>query len=114
MKIAAMGAGGVGGYFGARLQSGGADVTFIARGAHLDALRQNGIALEGDKPLHLPQVKATDDPSTIGKVDMVLFAVKLRDTNTGDQSELPREVEVRAVRHRRIVSRGWDIPNRCE
>jgi len=55
-------------------------VTFIARGEQLKAFRQNGIALEGDRPIHLPTVKATDDPATIGKVDMVIFSVKLRDT----------------------------------
>ena len=89
MKIAIMGSGGIGGYYGARLQNGGADVTFVARGAHLAAMRQNGIALEGDKPLHLPKVKATDDPATIGKVDMVIFAVKLRDTETAARAILP-------------------------
>lgn len=89
MKIAIMGSGGIGGYLGARLQSGGADVTFIARGAHLEAMKQNGIALEGEKPLHLPKVKATDDPATIGKVDMVIVAVKLRDTEAAAKSILP-------------------------
>ena len=52
-------------------------------------MRQNGIALEGDKPLQLPKVKATDDPATIGKVDMVIFAVKLRDTETAARAILP-------------------------
>lgn len=89
MKIAIMGSGGIGGYLGARLQHGGADVTFVARGAHLEAMRQNGITLEGDRPLHLPKVKATDDPATIGKVDMVIFAVKLRDTETAARMILP-------------------------
>ena len=89
MKIAIMGSGGIGGYYGARLQSGGADVTFVARGAHLEAMRQTGITLEGDKPLHLPKVKATDDPSSIGEVDMVIFAVKLRDTETAARAILP-------------------------
>jgi 2-dehydropantoate 2-reductase len=89
MKIAIMGSGGIGGYYGARLQSGGADVTFIARGEHLKAMQQNGLALEGDRPIHLPKVKATDDPSTIGKVDMVIFSVKLRDTETAAKAILP-------------------------
>jgi len=80
LEIAIMGSGGISGYYGARLQQGGADVTFIARGEQLKAFRQNGIALEGDRPIHLPSVKATDDPATIGKVDMVIFSVKLRDT----------------------------------
>lgn len=89
MKIAIMGSGGLGGYYGARLQNSGADVTFIARGAQLAALKENGIALEGDRPIHLAKVKATDDPATIGKVDMVIFTVKLRDTESAARQILP-------------------------
>src|SRR2546423_6010863 len=89
LKIAIMGSGGLGGYYGARLQAGGNDVTFIARGEQLKALQQNGIALEGDRPIHLPKVKATDDPKTIGKVDMVMFTVKLRDTEAAARQILP-------------------------
>jgi 2-dehydropantoate 2-reductase len=89
LKIAIMGSGGLGGYYGARLQASGNDVTFIARGEQLKALRQNGIALEGDRAIHLPQVKATDDPATIGKVDIVIFTVKLRDTETAARQILP-------------------------
>jgi len=55
LKIAIMGSGGIGGYYGARLQAGGSDVTFIARGAQLKAIQQNGIALEGDRPIHHPR-----------------------------------------------------------
>jgi 2-dehydropantoate 2-reductase len=84
-----MGSGGIGGYYGAMLQNGGADVTFIARGAQLAALRQSGIAIEGMKPVQLPKVKATDDPATIGKVDMVIFSVKLRDTESAARQILP-------------------------
>jgi 2-dehydropantoate 2-reductase len=84
-----MGSGGIGGYYGALLQSGGADVTFIARGEHLAAMKQNGLAIEGSKTLHLPKVKATDDPSSIGPVDLVLFCVKLRDTESAARSLLP-------------------------
>ena len=89
MKIAIMGSGGLGGYYGARLQAGGNDVTFIARGEQLKALQQNGIALEGDRPIHLPKVNATDDPKTIGTVDMVIFTVKLRDTESAARQILP-------------------------
>jgi 2-dehydropantoate 2-reductase len=89
MKIAIMGSGGIGGYYGAMLQNGGADVTFIARGAQLEALARSGIAIEGVKPLQLPKVKATDDPSTIGKVDMIIFSVKLRDTESAARQLLP-------------------------
>jgi 2-dehydropantoate 2-reductase len=85
-----MGSGGVGGYFGARLQRGGADVTFVARGAHLAAMRANGFAIESEyEPIQLPKVNATDDPRTIGPVDMVLFSVKLWDTEGAARSLLP-------------------------
>jgi len=85
-----MGSGGVGGYFGARLQQGGADVTFVARGAHLAAMRANGLTVESASgPIHLPKVKATDDPRSIGPVDMVLFSVKLWDTESAARSLLP-------------------------
>ena len=81
MKIAIMGSGGVGGYFGARLAAGGADVHFVARGAHLEAMRARGLAIEGGpSPLHLADVRATDDPSSLGIADFVLIAVKLWDT----------------------------------
>ena len=84
-----MGSGGVGGVFGARLAKGGADVTFIARGAHLEAMRKNGLRIDGGKaPMALPKVNATDDPSSIGQVDMILFAVKLWDTESAARSVL--------------------------
>ena len=90
MRIAIMGSGGVGGVFGARLAKGGADVTFIARGAHLEAMRKSGLRIEGGKaPITLPKVKATDDPSSIGRVDMILFAVKLGDTESAARTLLP-------------------------
>jgi 2-dehydropantoate 2-reductase len=76
-----MAAGAVGGYFGARMQAAGHDVFFIARGANLDAMKKNGLRIEsvhGD--LQLPKVNVTDDPKSVGPVDIVLFAVKLWDT----------------------------------
>jgi 2-dehydropantoate 2-reductase len=83
MRIASLGSGGVGGYFGGRLAAAGADVTFIARGAHLEALRTVGLRLESPKgDLHVAHVNATDDPATIGPVDIVFFAVKLYDTES--------------------------------
>lgn len=85
-----MGSGGVGGYFGARLAQGGADVTFIARGAHLQAMQASGLTIDSAyQPIHIPNVKATDDPSAIGPVDMILFSVKLWDTETAARSLLP-------------------------
>jgi 2-dehydropantoate 2-reductase len=80
MRIAIVGAGGVGGYFGARLAEAGADVTFLARGAHLEAIRSRGLTIRSiDGDLHLPRVSATDDPAAIGPADIVLFTVKLYD-----------------------------------
>src|SRR6185503_9365782 len=90
MKIAAMAAGAVGGYFGARMQAAGHDVSFIARGAHLDAIRKNGLSVESvHGNLHLPKVNVTDDPAEVGPVDIVLFAVKLWDTETAAQAARP-------------------------
>ena len=90
MRIAAMAAGAVGGYFGARMAAAGHDVFFIARGANLDAMRKNGLRLEsvhGD--LHLPKPNVTDDPKSVGPVDIVLFAVKLWDTETAAEATRP-------------------------
>ena len=81
MKIAVYGAGAVGGALGARLAEGGADVTFIARGAHLAALQEHGLKLvtpEGVRTVH--QVRAVGDPAEVGPVDVVLFLVKSYDT----------------------------------
>ncbi|MEA2770397.1 MAG: 2-dehydropantoate 2-reductase [Acetobacteraceae bacterium] len=83
MRIAVIGAGGVGGAFGAALATAGADVTFVARGAHLKAMRENGLRIEGGRGETLVKpVQATDDPSTIGPVDFVLFCVKLWDVES--------------------------------
>ena len=90
MKIAAMAAGAVGAYFGGRMQAAGHDVAYIARRAHLDALRKDGLKIEsvhGD--LHLPKVNATPDPKEVGPVDVVLFAVKLWDTETAAELAKP-------------------------
>jgi 2-dehydropantoate 2-reductase len=81
MRIAVMGTGGVGGYFGARLAQAGHEVVFVARGAHLEALRASGLRVEsplGD--IHLPRVEATSELAGIDAVDIVLFGVKLWDT----------------------------------
>src|SRR5215510_6505569 len=85
-----MGSGGVGGYFGARLVQGGADVHFIARGAHLAAMREHGLAIEGGpQPIHLPKVSVSDEAKTIGPVDVVMFCVKLWDTEIAARQVLP-------------------------
>jgi 2-dehydropantoate 2-reductase len=83
MRIAVMGSGGLGGYFGALLARGGADVGFVARGAHLEAMRERGLRVDGGpEPFQLEQVWATDDPRDIGPVDLVLVCVKLWDTES--------------------------------
>ena len=90
MRIAAMAAGAVGGYFGARFAAAGHDVFFIARGAHRDAIAKNGLKVEsvhGD--LHLPKPNVTDDPAKVGPVDIVLFAVKLWDTESAAEAARP-------------------------
>jgi 2-dehydropantoate 2-reductase len=90
MRIAAMAAGGVGGYFGARLAAAGHDVTFLARGAHLRAIRERGLRVEstlGD--LEIPSPQVTDDPRDVGPVDIVLFAVKLWDTEHAGEMARP-------------------------
>jgi 2-dehydropantoate 2-reductase len=81
MRIAVVGAGGVGGYFGGRLLQAGADVVFVARGAHLEAMRTRGLRILSPKgDVHLPPVRAFADPHDVGPADVVLFAVKLYDT----------------------------------
>jgi 2-dehydropantoate 2-reductase len=80
MRIAVMAAGAVGGYFGGRMAAAGHDVTFFARGAHLEAIRRDGLRIESPLGnLHLKGVPVTDDPTGVAPVDIVLFAVKLWD-----------------------------------
>jgi 2-dehydropantoate 2-reductase len=81
MKIAVMGSGGVGGFYGGHLAHVGCDVTFVARGAHLKAMREHGLTIEsaahGD--VHVKKVNVTEDPAGIGVVDLVIISVKLWD-----------------------------------
>ena len=82
MRIAVMGAGAVGGYFGARLAAASNDVVFIARGRHLAAIRQEGLNLESPQGnLRIRDALFTDDPTQVGVVDLVLFCVKSYDTD---------------------------------
>jgi len=90
MRIAIMGAGAMGGYFGARLAAAGNDVALIARGAHLAAIRANGLRLQSPKgDVHLPDIAATDDPASVGVVDVVMFMVKNYDVDAAAQAILP-------------------------
>lgn len=90
MRIAVMGAGGVGGGFGAALAQAGADVTFIARGAHLAAMKSTGLRVKSARgDTHLKPTQATDNPAEIGKVDFVLFCVKLWDIESAGEAIKP-------------------------
>lgn len=90
MRIAVMAAGGVGGYFGARLAQAGHEVGFIARGRHLAAIRERGLTVKSaNGDVHLPHPMVTDDPAALAPADVVLFAVKLWDTETAAEAVRP-------------------------
>lgn len=90
MRIAVVGAGGTGGYFGGLLARAGEDVTFIARGAQLEALRTRGLTLESSLAgTFTVPVQATDDPGEVGPVDLILFCVKTYDTDAAAASIRP-------------------------
>ncbi len=76
MRFAIIGTGGVGGPVGMALAEAGHDVTFVARGAHLAAMQANGLRMTGTREVHIDPVQATDDTTTVGPVDAVLFTVK--------------------------------------
>jgi 2-dehydropantoate 2-reductase len=98
MKITVMGPGGVGGYFGARLAAAGNEVTFVARGAHLEAMKAKGLRLDSDLgPLHLNPVRVVADAREIEAADVIIFAVKMRDTESA------------AERLRALVDKGASI-----
>lgn len=90
MRIAIMGTGGMGGYYGGCLATAGHETGFIARGAHLDAIRGKGLKVIGPRgDMHIHPATATDDPATIGEVDVVLFCVKLYDAETAAERIRP-------------------------
>jgi 2-dehydropantoate 2-reductase len=91
MRIAIMGAGGVGGYFGGRLALAGNDVTFVARGAHGEAIRRNGLRAEGTLgEFHVNPAKCVASPDELGEPpDVVLFAVKLSAMQSAAEQLLP-------------------------
>ena len=82
MKIAVMGSGGVGGFYGGRLANAGCEVHFVARGAHLAAMRDHGLTIENKEQgdIHVAKVNVTEDPASLGVADVVIIAVKLKDT----------------------------------
>lgn len=90
MRIAIMGTGGLGAYYGAHLARAGEEVAFIARGAHLAAMRERGLRLLGPRgDIHLNPVRATDDPAEAAPVDAVLFCVKLYDVESAGAALKP-------------------------
>jgi 2-dehydropantoate 2-reductase len=110
MRIGVMAAGAVGGYFGARLAAAGHDVVFFARGAHLEAIRNKGLRVESPLGnLHLTDVQAIDDPSRVAPVEVVLFAVKLWDTERAAEQLRPLvEPQTRVI----TVQNGIDSVDR--
>jgi 2-dehydropantoate 2-reductase len=91
MKILVMGSGGVGGLYGGRLANAGCDVTFVARGAHLAAMRDNGLLIvsEAYGNTLIKPVNVTDNPASAGTPDLIIFAVKLWDTEAVAKSLKP-------------------------
>jgi 2-dehydropantoate 2-reductase len=89
MKIVVFGTGGIGGYFGGRLAASGADVTFIARGAHLAAIKADGLKVESGLGNIELKVSATDDPKSIGPADYVLYCVKMYDIESSAELAKP-------------------------
>lgn len=100
MRIAIFGAGAVGGYVGGRLAAAGEDVAFIARGAHLDAMKRDGLRFEGPSgSVQIPNLNVTEDPAEVGPVDLVLFTVKLWDTKKAASQLAPL-----IAQHTRVVT----------
>lgn len=99
MKFAMMGTGGVGGVFGARLAQAGEDVTFIARGGHLQAIKEKGLRVQGGCPtdMHIHPACATSAPAEVGVVDYIFVSVKLWDTEAAARSIMPMIGEDTAV-----------------
>ena len=90
MRVAIVGAGGLGGLYGGLLARGGLDVTFIARGRSLAAIREHGLTvrLASGEEIHVP-ARATDDPRDVGPVDLVWFCVKTYDLDDAARQALP-------------------------
>src|SRR3954471_23095723 len=82
MRIAVIGAGAVGGYYGALLARAGHEVTLIARGAHLAAIRDRGLTVQATRGAFTVRPAAYDNPSGVGAFDLILFAVKTYDNDT--------------------------------
>lgn len=89
MRVAVMGAGAVGGYFGALLHRGGLDVTFVARGPHLEAIKARGLQIKSYRGDFTVSARAVGDPMEVGSVDLILICVKAYDTESAARQCLP-------------------------
>src|SRR3989442_15361260 len=89
MRIAVLGSGGIGGYYGALLAKAGHDVSFVARGAHLEAMQRRGLTLRTPEGETTIPVTAVADTKALGPVDLVLFCVKSYDTEPAAQTLAP-------------------------
>ncbi len=89
MRLAVLGSGGIGGYYGALLAKGGHDVAFIARGAHLEAMQRRGLAVRTPEGESTIPVNAVADTKRLAPVDLVLFCVKAYDTEPAAQALAP-------------------------
>lgn len=91
MRIVMMGSGGVGGFFGGRLANAGEDVRFVARGAHLQAMRTNGLTIENEPQgdIQVVGVRASENPAELGPADLVIISVKLWDTQAAARQIAP-------------------------
>ena len=104
MKLLVMGAGGVGGYYGARFAEAGHEVVFVARGRHRDAIAANGLTVRSERgDVTLDDVRVTDDPATAGPCDIVLVCTKLRDLEAAGFAS-PRARPIRSAAPRRRAS----------
>jgi 2-dehydropantoate 2-reductase len=91
MRIVMMGSGGVGGFFGGRLAWVGEDVAFVARGAHLEAMKRDGLTIENEPQgdIHVGKVRASEDPAALGPADLVIISEKLWDTESAARQIKP-------------------------
>ena len=89
MRIAIVAPGGVGGYFGGLLAKAGEDVVALARGAHLAAIRSDGLRIEGARGNHVARIEASDSAGALGTADVVLFAVKLFQAEAAARAAAP-------------------------
>jgi len=106
MRIAVMGAGGVGGYFGGLLAMAGEDIWFIARGAHLRAMQRTGLTVKSVAGDFAVPVQAAADPREAESIDLILFCVKTYDTDEASNPSSPRSTKERSSYPSRTASRA--------